>query len=100
MVISVLPVSPTLPSRSLSVHLPPSVGTVTFIGSHFDVVPANPQMWERNPFKLKREVLIGHYAHTHLSPSPSPITFHTITSVAYDSRSHHLYMYMPAGLPR
>jgi acetylornithine deacetylase len=27
-------------------------GTVTFIGSHLDVVPANPETWKRNPFKL------------------------------------------------
>ena len=30
-------------------------GTVTFIGSHFDVVPANPDTWERYPFKLTIE---------------------------------------------
>ena len=34
----------------------PNVGTVTFIGSHLDVVPANPETWERNPFKLIVEV--------------------------------------------
>ena len=32
------------------------VGTVTFIGSHLDVVPANPETWDRNPFKLQIEV--------------------------------------------
>ena len=26
------------------------------IGSHLDVVPANPETWERNPFKLVVEV--------------------------------------------
>lgn len=26
--------------------------TVTFAGSHFDCVPANPAMWNRNPFEL------------------------------------------------
>ena len=31
-------------------------GTVTFVGSHLDVVPANPETWERNPFKLVVEV--------------------------------------------
>ena len=31
-------------------------GTVAFVGSHLDVVPANPETWERNPFKLTREV--------------------------------------------
>ena len=31
-------------------------GTVAFVGSHLDVVPANPEMWERNPFKLVVEV--------------------------------------------
>ena len=31
-------------------------GTVAFIGSHLDVVPANPETWERNPFKLVVEV--------------------------------------------
>ena len=30
--------------------------TVTFVGSHLDVVPANPETWERNPFKLVVEV--------------------------------------------
>ena len=32
------------------------VGTIAFIGSHLDVVPANPETWERNPFKLTVEV--------------------------------------------
>ena len=32
------------------------VGTVAFVGSHLDVVPANPETWERNPFKLVVEV--------------------------------------------
>ena len=27
-------------------------GVVSFVGSHLDVVPANPESWERNPFKL------------------------------------------------
>ena len=31
-------------------------GTVTFMGSHLDVVPANPETWKRNPFKLNVEV--------------------------------------------
>jgi len=31
-------------------------GTVTFVGSHLDVVPANPETWERNPFKFVVEV--------------------------------------------
>ena len=31
-------------------------GTVAFIGSHLDVVPANPSTWERYPFKLVVEV--------------------------------------------
>ena len=31
-------------------------GTVTFVGSHLDVVPANSETWERNPFKLVVEV--------------------------------------------
>ena len=31
-------------------------GTVSFVGSHLDVVPANPETWERNPFKLCVEV--------------------------------------------
>ena len=35
---------------------PGAEGTVSFIGSHLDVVPANPETWERNPFKLKIEV--------------------------------------------
>ena len=33
------------------------LGTVAFVGSHLDVVPANPETWERNPFKLAVEVL-------------------------------------------
>ena len=28
---------------------------MSFVGSHLDVVPANPETWERNPFKLERE---------------------------------------------
>lgn len=35
---------------------PHILGTVTFIGSHLDVVPANPSTWERDPFKLVVEV--------------------------------------------
>ena len=31
-------------------------GTLAFIGSHLDVVPANPSTWKRNPFKLVIEV--------------------------------------------
>ena len=31
-------------------------GTIAFVGSHLDVVPANPETWERNPFKLVVEV--------------------------------------------
>ena len=31
-------------------------GTLAFIGSHLDVVPANPSTWKRNPFKLVVEV--------------------------------------------
>jgi len=33
-----------------------ATGTVAFVGSHLDVVPANPETWERNPFKLCVEV--------------------------------------------
>ena len=33
-------------------------GTVAFVGSHLDVVPANPETWERNPFKLTVEVTV------------------------------------------
>ncbi|OQR90163.1 hypothetical protein THRCLA_09420 [Thraustotheca clavata] len=29
--------------------------TINFVGSHMDVVPANPEGWERNPFKLSVE---------------------------------------------
>src|SRR5262245_12125323 len=29
--------------------------TIGFVGSHFDVVPADPAGWERNPFKLAIE---------------------------------------------
>ena len=25
---------------------------ISFVGSHLDVVPANPSEWERNPFEL------------------------------------------------
>lgn len=35
---------------------PGASGTVGFVGSHFDVVPANPAEWERNPFELIVEV--------------------------------------------
>ena len=27
-------------------------GTCSFVGSHLDVVPANPETWEVAPFKL------------------------------------------------
>ena len=33
-------------------------GTIAFVGSHLDVVPANPETWERNPFKLAVEVRV------------------------------------------
>jgi len=29
--------------------------TVSLVGSHLDVVPANPETWDRNPFELSRE---------------------------------------------
>mmetsp|Transcript_2757 Transcript_2757/g.9694 ORF Transcript_2757/g.9694 Transcript_2757/m.9694 type:complete len:428 (-) Transcript_2757:165-1448(-) len=29
--------------------------TIAFVGSHLDVVPANPETWERNPFELSVE---------------------------------------------
>ncbi|XP_019863918.1 PREDICTED: acetylornithine deacetylase-like [Amphimedon queenslandica] len=32
-----------------------AVDTVSFVGSHLDCVPANPETWERNPFKLTQE---------------------------------------------
>ena len=35
---------------------PGASGTVAFVGSHLDVVPANPETWDRNPFKLVVEV--------------------------------------------
>ena len=35
-------------------------GTIAFVGSHLDVVPANPETWERNPFKLAVEVHVFH----------------------------------------
>ena len=28
---------------------------MSFVGSHLDVVPANPDTWEHDPFKLKIE---------------------------------------------
>ena len=31
--------------------------TVSFVGSHMDVVPANPETWDRNPFELTRDVI-------------------------------------------
>jgi acetylornithine deacetylase/succinyl-diaminopimelate desuccinylase-like protein len=34
-------------------------GAVVFMGSHLDVVPANPETWERNPFELTVEVGVG-----------------------------------------
>ena len=35
-----------------------ATGTVAFVGSHLDVVPANPETWDRNPFSLTQEVKI------------------------------------------
>ena len=48
-------------NRSLSYYIVEHLlfvlsGTVAFVGSHLDVVPANPETWERNPFKLVVEV--------------------------------------------
>lgn len=34
---------------------PGANGTVGFVGSHLDCVPANPETWERDPFKLTVE---------------------------------------------
>lgn len=40
-------------------YIPPgkssSSATLAFIGSHLDVVPANPEGWHRDPFKLTVE---------------------------------------------
>lgn len=33
--------------------------TVAFVGSHLDVVPANPATWDWNPFQLTVEVRTG-----------------------------------------
>lgn len=32
-----------------------TVDSIAFVGSHMDVVPANPESWERDPFKLSVE---------------------------------------------
>lgn len=40
---------------------PGAVGTVGFVGSHLDVVPANPADWDRNPFELVVEVGFKYY---------------------------------------
>ena len=37
-------------------HPEGATGTVAFVGSHLDVVPANPENWDRNPFVLTQEV--------------------------------------------
>lgn len=38
-------------------YTPPGAsGTIAFIGSHLDVVPADRDTWERDPFKLAVEV--------------------------------------------
>ena len=39
-------------------YSPPSAteGTISFVGSHLDCVPADPETWERHPFKLTVEV--------------------------------------------
>ena len=42
----------SLDTRQMELH----EGTVAFVGSYLDVVPANPETWERNPFKLAVEV--------------------------------------------
>jgi acetylornithine deacetylase len=41
--------------RYPAVNRTPETGVVSFVGSHFDVVPATPATWERNPFKLTVE---------------------------------------------
>ncbi len=33
-------------------------GTIGFVGSHLDVVPADKDTWERNPFELIKDVSI------------------------------------------
>lgn len=33
----------------------PNAKTVSFVGSHMDVVPADPSTWDRNPFELQQE---------------------------------------------
>lgn len=33
----------------------PDGGSVAFVGAHMDVVPANPENWDRDPFKLNIE---------------------------------------------
>lgn len=43
-------VSPLLASRAGTEDT-----TVTFLGSHLDVVPANPETWEVDPFHLTRD---------------------------------------------
>lgn len=38
-------------------YTPPGAsGTIAFVGSHLDVVPADPETWERYPFRLTVEV--------------------------------------------
>ncbi|CAK0801268.1 unnamed protein product [Prorocentrum cordatum] len=46
-----------VPNRSnLKVVYPGTTGkTVAFIGSHFDVVPADPEQWDKDPFELTVE---------------------------------------------
>lgn len=42
-------------SNLIITYLGKTKNTIGFIGSHFDVVPANPSEWKRNPFKLSVE---------------------------------------------
>ena len=46
-----------VPNRpNIKIKLPgATAGTIGLIGSHMDVVPANPETWQRDPFKLVRE---------------------------------------------
>lgn len=42
--------------NNIIVTYPGSTDTcVSFVGSHMDVVPANPEEWDRDPFKLERD---------------------------------------------
>lgn len=61
----------------------PDGGSVAFVGAHMDVVPANPENWDRDPFKLNIE---GDKLYGRGARSMDRVTEHRRTNTALASR--------------